>query len=380
MFGKKASAGGVVAVVDIESGSAGVAIVKTGGPGQVLAYAREHLSLEERAKESLRSAIIQALVAAGEKALTAHANNGGPKQLSACYCVIGAPWTSSFAGSARSKLEHPAVITDKQISALAKQALADQKDIDPANLLEANVSRVLLNGYPTSEPEGKRAQVIDVFTLTSGCDADLKSAAAESLAKLFPDADIVWRSSARATFSAVKQLDPVETCLVIDMGTEATDLIGLRKGMLEQRVLIEQGVRKVLATFAKDKPVEETIALIDMLEKDQCETDVCEALRQSIAKAEPELVHLFGEALAKLSATRKLPDELVLIAPPALAPWLSRFFARIDFTQFTATTKPFSVRIFSGAELPGIPHNDPSIFADPSICMACGLVNMELSR
>ncbi len=118
---------------------------------------------------------------------------------------------------------------------------------------------------------------------------------------------------------------------------------------------------------------------MELIEKDECEDAACEALRQSIAKAEPELVHLFGEALAKLSVHRKLPEKLILIAPPGLSSWLSHFFARIDFTQFTSTAKPFSVTLLMAQLLPRIPRNDVSFLADPALCIGTELVNMELS-
>jgi hypothetical protein len=377
MFRKDPNAG-AFAVALIESGSACVAIARS-GTAEVLAHAREDLPLEGREKSGLRSGVIQALATAGDKAVAAYAKSGASVKVGTCYCVIGAPWTRSFAGSAHTHLEQPSTISDNMIADLAKQALTDQKEIERAALLEANVSRVLLNGYPTSDPAGKRASEIDIFTLVSDCDAAIKASATETLGKLFPGAPIVWRSSTRAALVATKQIDPVATSLIVIMDGEATDLISVRKGVLDQRILVEQGFRQILGTLIKGKPVEETMSLLEMLEKDQSDTDAGEELRLAIAKAEPDLVHLFGEALAKISSSRKLTDDLVIIAPPAISPWLSRFFARIDFTQFTATTRPFSVKAFPIAELAGVPHNDPAIYADPDLCIALSIVNMEHS-
>lgn len=375
MFGVGKGAGGkIAAVADIASASAGVAIFEAGAQPKILAIAREDLPPEDRTKDALRSGIAQALSTAGEKALAEFSKKNAGEKISLCYCVVGAPWTRSFAGAARSRFEKATPITGAMIAGLAKDALARQKDVDRASLLEANVVRVLLNGYPTGEPEGKKAEAIDLFTLASDCDAGVKSAAAETTAKLFPGAQVVWRSSARAVLAAAKKIETADTCLVVEVGMEATDLISVRKGVLENRVLIEQGIREFLSAFGKGKPAQETMSLVAMLEKDQCETEACEALRTSMAKAEPELVHLFGEALAKLSSPRKLPDDLFLVAPPELSPWLSRFFARIDFTQFTATARPFSVSAFSSAA-----RADPEIFADSGLSIACDLVNSELS-
>ncbi len=250
MLGKHAS-NKIVALVTIESGSAAVAILKTGTTPEILAHAREELPLEDRDKNSLRSSVVQALSTAGEKVLAEYAKTNGNPAISTCFGIIGAPWTRSFAGIGHSKLDHTTVITDAMIHALAKQALTDQKEVERTNLLEANVSRILLNGYPTSEPAGKHAEAVDIFTLISDCDPDLKTASAEVLAKLFPAASVVWRSSARAMLGAAKELDPAESCLIVQMDGEATDLISVHKGIIDQRVFLEQGSRQIVNSLAK---------------------------------------------------------------------------------------------------------------------------------
>ncbi len=379
MFGVGKSKGGLtIAIVSIESGSAMVAILTAGRGPELLAYAREELPLQERAKDAVRSGVIQALRTAGEKALVQYANASGRSAVASCYCIVSAPWTHSFSEMARSRMKEATLITDQSIGALAKDALADQKDIEASDLFEANVSRVLLNGYPTSEPAGKHAQEIDLSTLLSDCDPEIKKAASETIGKLFPGAAIIWRSSARTMLAAAVQVEPTETCLIVEVSGEATDLLAVRKGALEQRIVVEHGIRQILETLAKGKPAEETLSLMQMLEKDQSDSDAGEDLRQTIAKAEPNLVHVFGEALAKLSTPRKLPDDLILIAPTALAPWLSRFFARIDFTQFTATPRPFSVKPFEVPEFKLASGERAEVVSDPSLRIGYNLVNIEL--
>ncbi len=377
MFRKHTNAG-AFAIALIESGSASVAIIESVA-GAILAHAKEELPLEGRDKDGLRSGVLEALSKAADTAVASYAKSSTAAVITTCYCVIGAPWSRSFAGEAHSELEQPSAISDEMIGALAKEALAQQQDIERSNLLEATVSRILLNGYPTSEPTRNLAERIDVYTLLSDCDPAIRSSAEDTLGKVFPGAALIWRSSARATIAAAKQIDPTGTYLIVEMDGESTDLISVRKGVLDQRIIVEQGYRQILGALVKGKPVEETMSLMEMLEKEQTDSDANDDLRDAIAKAEPDLVHLFGEALAKISASRKLTDNVVVVAPHAIAPWLSRFFARIDFTQFTATTRQFLVRSLPVAELPGVPSNDSSIRDNPDLCIACCLVNTELT-
>jgi hypothetical protein len=63
---------------------------------------------------------------------------------------------------------------------------------------------------------------------------------------------------------------------------------------------------------------------------------------------------------------------LVLFADPGLLDWMKQFFSRLDFTQFTSTTRPFNVVPFiPGAEV----HMDTSVRS--RVALAATLVNIE---
>ncbi|MDZ4227053.1 MAG: hypothetical protein U1D26_01090, partial [Patescibacteria group bacterium] len=87
----------------------------------------------------------------------------------------------------------------------------------------------------------------------------------------------------------------------------------------------------------------------------------------------------FGECMAKCAETRRLPDRMVLFAHPDMAQWLARFFARIDFTQFTRTTKPFEVKTLESADLARCVEPVAGISPDIGITIAGTLVNIEAS-
>ena len=105
-----------------------------------------------------------------------------------------------------------------------------------------------------------------------------------------------------------------------------------------------------------------------MMSRGTCSTSACEKMNSSLARIEPELVKTFGDALGRLVSTRRLPNELLLIAEPELSQWLSVFFSRIDFCQFTLTTKPFTPTILN-SETPGA--------IDAGLGVAVSFVNRE---
>jgi hypothetical protein len=362
----------LIALVDIGSADAGVAIVAVGETTHVVACARETLPPEERAKSALATMVIQQFSSAGEKALAALSQSPlKGRSIDSVCAIVAAPWSRTLSARASSAFQEETPITDAMIAALAQQALAEQKDIERANLLEASVVRVMLNGYATGEPSGKRAHALQIFALVSDCDATLRAGVAEGIARLFPDAPIAWHSSARAVLSVVRENEHADTYILAEVSGETTNLVVVRKGVLSESASVAIGTRSILESFAKGKPPEETLGLLDMLEGDQCEGSACEALKESIARAEPDLARQFGETMAKLAVPRRLPNDLLLVAPAHFTPWLSRFFSRIDFAQFTATTQPFTSSVLPLPKVAGL------LGDDPGFTVGCALVNIE---
>ncbi len=152
-MGNSGPRGKIFAVADIGSGSASVAICAggRGKPARIIAAASTILPIEDRKGDATMTGVISALSESANKAFTAaQALKTGHVQ--DVYAIIRAPWTKSKAIRAAKKLPSDEKINDAVISALAQEALGGEKDLDRANLLEASVVRVELNGYPTANP------------------------------------------------------------------------------------------------------------------------------------------------------------------------------------------------------------------------------------
>jgi hypothetical protein len=88
------------------------------------------------------------------------------------------------------------------------------------------------------------------------------------------------------------------------------------------------------------------------------------------------MVREFGEQLAGLAGKSRLPQDLLLFVHPDLAPWLSRFFSRLDFSQFTVPLKPFSVVELSSKDMAEWIEIDGAS-PDISLLLASSLVHIE---
>lgn len=372
--------GRIVAVADVGSGSVGVGIaeISSHGHARVLIAERAALPAGERSAEASIAGILALLETTAQKVLTAQsARAKAAKHVDAAYAVVHAPWARSKTIRAESRFPESVRIEQGMVATLAKEALRSEGALDAKNILEAGVIRVELNGYPTLQPFGKRASHIAASSLLSECDARVREGVATALARVFACPPPTVRSDTRALLSVTRECSALpKESLIVNMAHEATNVIVVRKGIVVETTLVPEGIRTIIARITGGKMPEETLTLIRLLMLDQCEAEACESIKTAIANAEPELVKAFGEAFSTLSAGRHLPNKLVLLTHQDLAPWLSRFFGRIDFAQFTVTTRPFvptSVSVDAIRDL--VTFDSPP---DISLGIASALVPLEM--
>jgi hypothetical protein len=363
----------IVAVVDISEGGASVAITACPheGPSTVLASGRFPISFEPRSKDQSVGTIGQQIKEAAGAALKIYAEAGHRTPVKSVYAIVHAPWTHTVSVQTSSHTPEAVKIQDSTIAALAKEAFAQAKGIEASRLLEACVSRIQLNGYTTREPAGKYAHRAEVTSLISDCDAGVKAAVRSAIESQFPAAAITWRSSIRALIELIRA-QRAEHRLIIDMGSDTSHIVSMRDGVLDERI-VPEGVRTILARVAAGGMPDETLGHLRMLTRDACSNEACEKVETSLASAEPELARVFGEAIGQLASARHVANDLLLVTHADLEPWLTRFFSRIDFSQFTVTTLPFSVHSPSSSLAEFV---DVGI-SDTALLVGAALVNIE---
>jgi hypothetical protein len=343
MFGLKRQKGTVL-VVDVDDASVGVAIVRCGDLATVVQCTRATLPPAERSPDHSATAAVRLLEETAQKAVQAYAADTAAPPLIGSYAIIRSPWTRFRTTQAEEAYEAPVVVTEKLIESLAKKALQSPSELDQANRLESGVVHVYLNGYVTDNPIGKHVTRTMVTAYESDIKPEVKSAIEGALMKVLPGRTPVVRSSMCALLNVIgEHLPELHRCVIIDVGSTSTHCAVVLKEAVTQAAVVSEGLATVISRVAGAALPEEVITQLRMLANDTCATDACKAVKDSLARIEPDLAKSFGEAFAKLATPRRLPNAALLSAPVEVAPWLSGFFSRIDFAQFTATLQPLSI-------------------------------------
>jgi len=346
----------VVAIADIGSDSAGacIALIRGSAPASIICAERSSLTYDEKSPQQTVASIMSLLEDASTKVMRVYSKLPGTalQPVSSVHAILHTPLITSRTSRADTSFEQEEDITKSVIANLAQSAISAEKKQDKPKLFEAGVASIELNGYRTGKPIGKRAHGISVATLTSECEPELRAQITECLRKGFGVQNPVLHSDTRALLYAA-HMSPLRANrhLIIDVSGDSTNCLVIHKDTAAEHIVVPEGARTILKRIVGGGMTEETLSLMRMVSRDACSTPACEQLNASLARVETELVKIFGEAFGKLITERRLPNDLLLIVNPDLAPWMNNFFSRLDFGQFTVTTGQFTIRTFKPGDM-----------------------------
>ena len=350
MFSFSRSKGKPVLVADVDSGSVGIGIVtlaKT-GPARVVVSTRKTLPIESRALEQTATGVIGLLNECLAQLLKQYSESGAAHEygpVGAIHAVIGVPWVRTRTSRATLAFPEMHTITNEMIQKLAKQALQEPSELDNAGVFESSVVRVQLNGYATARPIGKRAKNATVTVLQSDIMKTIREGVERALQGALPGRTVTIRSRTRALLAVLHmEIHGRTNCLVITVGTDASSCIIVRKDEITEQETISEGTATIARRVVGDSGLpDELPSMMRMIVTDSCTTPGCEAAKTALAKAESELVRLFGDTFTRLARRRRLPDRCIVSIDERYEQWFTGFMQKIDFSQFTVTTQAFSV-------------------------------------
>src|SRR3989344_1208429 len=356
MFGKSPMRERIVAIADLQSNSASFSIVEMQGAKNATIHATRsiELPLEERSWEHHVFVLKEKFAETGKRVFSDYALLPKSHAVKKIYAIVHAPWTQGVVIKAAIAFSEEMLITPEILSDTAKKALNKAPKPTSAALLDATQLSILLNGYPTNRPEGKSAQSVEVVALMTACDEDVKEHILSVLYDVAPAVPAVLHSGARAIVGAIQAARPhLRSAVCVHVSGEGTELITLRGGIVVQYASANEGLRSILERAFPGKSADEARAALRLSNRRQSAESLEGSMQEALVRIEPELAHLYGEALSKMSTPLRLPNALLLVASPDMTVWLKNFFGRIDFSQFTTTAQPFEVEAITADELGG---------------------------
>jgi len=338
-----------MAVFDVGSGSVAGAVIELRGEKPVLIHTsfRSHIPYEERSNEQLASAIVQKVEEVGRRLLDNHAKGGvSRKGIHECLTVVHVPWIDSITHNLEAPLKEESEILEEMILQLSQKAFAQSNEGNSKEVFEKSIVRVELNGYPTSAPLKKIAKQIGVVVLETQIFGNMKKQITDRIVNMLPGVQPVFRSSTLIDSTLMRRRAPESAHFTIaDITSEATSITVIRRGAISEQKTVPIGYRSITRAVSKERgsSVDDIQSRIRMLMKGECSTDECRSLEASMDAVGSQFTQEFGNIFSEISKSKKLPNTLVMHCHPDLSNWFTKFFTRLDFAQFTETTRPFLV-------------------------------------
>lgn len=326
-FSKKQKRGGYILIIDINDFSFEAAIFsyeRGGAPYKLVEFLEKgnliHENLEATAK-NIEIQIERALRKIIDKAVRAG------KKISYCLITLSPMWRVSESHLVKIKKDIPFVFLKKDFDELLKNEnsifLKNLKNtFNSARLkfIEADIMSVLLNGYPSHTPFDKSAKTVELHIFISALEKKLFDLI-NNLLKIrlnlsFEENTLLLKSGAEVFFVALKNFLPRDRALLVNVGSEITEIIFVKNGYIEETVHFNHGadffVRRVMSGLKISFELAESY--FARFKNNLLDAGAEEKFKNIVSGAARDFQNHFLEATREISANHFLPQDLFFLS------------------------------------------------------------------
>lgn len=351
-------------VFDIGSSSVGGAlfeIQKLGNPRIVLSI-REPIVLEKKIDiDRFLNLTLKSLEIVASK--ICQAGWGKPSKI---FCVLSSPWYASQTRVIRLEKNTPFLFTSKlaedlikkEISLFEEEHLAKFSETgNKIRLLEFKNMKMMLNGYPTSEPYDKKAKKLEMVIFMSMSSEQILKKIEEAVLRHFNSQDIKFTSFVMSAFTVARDMFiSQEDFLLVDIGGEVTDISMIKKDILSDSISFPLGYNFMIRKTASwlNCTLSDAKSLLSLYKDDHAAPSTFKKLEPLMNKHETEWLKKFQESLATLSEDISIPSNIFITVDKDLADFFLKIIKTEQFNQYNLTESEFKIVFLDSEILHGI--------------------------
>jgi len=333
----------LVPIFSIESGHviSALAKISSGSLPEIIFIHQEDFPFQEnvdseRLEESALKALSKSLKPFQDFVLEKkHAHLGEPA------IILGAPWYQSESKIIKGTEKAAFVVKESYIDELIKRELEERQKDSKLNtsglsLVDKKIGSILLNGYATAQPYGKKAVSVEFPLFLSMMPASFKEKIKEILKTALPFKQSIWETLSMILFTGLQNIAPEsKNSLIIEVGAELTEISHVKNSSLEETVSLPFGTNTLIRSISKDLKVTPQIAhsMLELFQNKKVEASSSDKMTIALQEAEMEWRKLFTEALTSLSRTALLPTTAYLFSQTEYLPICAKFIEGEEFVQ-----------------------------------------------
>jgi len=244
------------------------------------------------------------------------ARSCGVRHVDDVVVSVGSPWQRTQLRSHTERYPDGKRINESDIEQ-AKEKIEGALGIDPATsmLVDHSIIEVLINGYQTTKPFGKRARRMSVLGLASVIPISVHDKITNHLSKTFHIKPIKMQSTPALSYVVLRDLFAHEPDFLAAVVTgEATDLLLVKKGVLTGVATALEGVHSVtraVSNACKSVPAEE---IPNMIESGMLHPNTVDEVKGAEREAKNVWANAVVASLADLARKYALPQTFFILS------------------------------------------------------------------
>lgn len=293
---------------------------------------------------------------------------------------VGSPWQRTQLRSHTEKFSGGKRISAHDIEH-AKEKIEGSLGIDHATsmLVDHSIIEVLINGYQTGKPFGKRAQRMSVLGLASVIPISVHDKIVNHLAKTFHIEPIKMQSTPALSYVVLRDLFAHEPDFLAAVVTgEATDLLLVKKGVLTGVATALEGVHSVTRAVGRACPSVPAQEVSELVDSGMLHPNTVTSVKSAEREAKDEWASAVISSLADLARKYALPQTFFVLADLSCRDIFTEILKRQDVHALRLGEHPFTVIglksqnitdhvVFSGESERDIFHGLLSLFYAKSV-------------
>ncbi len=270
--------------------------------------------------------------------------------------ILSSPWYISETAVIKMKEQKPFLITPQLIEGAKENIIKAYRDSHKMDVtvLEQKMIKILLNGYPTSDPLKKKVTSLDLNIFTSFARKSSMEGIQSVIDQNFHVKDIFIHSQSLAAFSVIGDLwKEMNQYIITDITSQLTELVSVRKGILSEAASIPKGKQYLAKAISDNLGVSTEVAesLLKMKNTGHIEESLLVKVDAALLNAKKEWLKDFSEALRVMSASSSLPNTFVLFAPKDVTGIFAEFIKAEEYQQFSFAEGKFEVKEVTVSDL-----------------------------
>ncbi len=273
----------------------------------------------------------------------------------AIHCVLASPWYVSQTRVIQIEKNVPFVYTKKFEEDLVKKEIerfATERNLDTgekdggAQVIDKQIIQIKLNGYSYVDPYEKKAKKAELAIFLSVSPTFLIERIRNTIKKTLNAKSVFFSSFVFMSFIVFRDIyKETKDFLIIDVGSEVTDIAFVRNDLLEGSTSFPSGKNFILRRLVAGLKMsnDEVVSLMQLYQDGNIETGMKERIDKFLLPAKNEWLKHFQNSLFTLSNNLTLPDAIFLTAGENLVRWFQDTITKEEFNQYVLTKKKFLV-------------------------------------